>query len=199
MRTTAKLASPLTWRQAKGVALPAYYLLTDVRRLADPLPVLHRLPRGAAVILRHFDKNELERLARLVIPRAQRLGLKVLLSSDIRLALKLKADGVHLSEHQARLGPLRTQPHKPGFLLTVAAHSHLALWRAGKSSANAVLVSPIFATQSHPGAKALGVLRALALMNSSPVQTIALGGLTSDTAKRLKSEQLCGLAAIGGW
>jgi thiamine-phosphate pyrophosphorylase len=199
MRTIAKLASPLTWRQGKDRSVPVFYLLTDVNRLADPQAVMERLPRGACILLRHTDNVELKSLARRVIPRAHRLGLKVLLAGDVRLALRLNADGVHLSQHQARLGPLRIQLKKPGFLLTVSAHSHLALWRASKLPAQAIFISPVFATNSHPTAKPLGHFRAISLTNPSLIATIALGGITIKTAKRLTLSKLSGLAAIDGW
>jgi len=195
----AKLASPLNWRHRNNDRLPQFFLLTDVHRLADPSEVLARMPRGGAVILRHPDRIELARLARRVIPRAHRFGLKVLLAGDARLAIRLGADGAHLSEAQARRGPLRLAKAKPDFLITAAAHSRRALWRATRAGADLSLLSPVFASVSHPGAHSLGVLRFLGVAQSSPVPVVALGGITHKNARRLRADGVWGLAAIGAW
>jgi thiamine-phosphate pyrophosphorylase len=67
--------------------------------------------------------------------------------------------------------------------------------------AAAALVSPAFATASHPGAPGLGPLRWAALAARAPrgLAVVALGGLTSQTAARLPRCRLAGLAAIGAW
>lgn len=199
MTKLAKLASPLNWRHRAKGRLPQFFLLTDVNRLADPSDVLARLPRGGAVILRHPDAKALARLASYVIPRAHRLNLKVLVAGDARLAVRLGADGVHLSEAQVLRGPLRLARPTPDFLVTAAAHSRLALWRAARAGADLGLLSPVFASASHPGAQALGTLRFLALAACSPVNVVALGGITQKNARRLRADGVSGLAAIGAW
>ena len=199
MKKLAKLASPLNWRHRPGARLPQLFLLTDVNRLADPTDVLHRLPRGAAVILRHTDPNVLVRLAHRIIPRAHRLGLNVLLAGDMRLAIRLGADGVHLSERLAQRGPGRIQVPTPNFIVTVAAHSRLALWRAARAGADLSLLSQAFPSESHPGASALGSLRFLILAKHSPVPVVALGGVDEKNARRLRVDAVAGLGAIGAW
>lgn len=206
MRTIAKLAGPLNWpravrRRARGggASLPRFFLFTDQHRLADPTPLLPRLPRGAAVVLRHGDAAELARLARGIVPRAHALGLKVLLAGDARLALKLKCDGVHLSEARARCGPPRPVALPPGFLITAAAHGPRGLWRAARAGADLAFLSPVFATPSHPEARALGLLRFARMARLSPLPVAALGGVTAAGGRRLRLGPAFGLAAIGAW
>jgi thiamine-phosphate pyrophosphorylase len=115
------------------------------------------------------------------------------------LALKTGADGVHLSQQGAQRRHLRIALTKPGFFVTAAAHDRLALWRAVEAGADAVLLSPIFPTASHPGAKALGLWRFMTLARLSPLPIIALGGVHSDTARRLSGSAVHGFAAIEGW
>lgn len=188
-----------SFRSPEQTEAPRFFLLSDPLRLPDPGPVLSRLPQGACVILRHRDPAVLGTLARRIMPQAHRLGLTVLLSDHMRLALKTGADGVHLSQLNARRNARRFAQTKPGFFITAAAHDRLALWRACQAGAHAVLLSPVFATSSHPGAKTLGVWRFMTLANLCPVPIIALGGVNLTTVRRLQNVTVHGFAAIEGW
>lgn len=184
--------------------LPQCYVLSDCVRLPDPSVVLSRLPRGSCIVVRHIDPQRRAQLARRIIPPAHKLGLKVIIANDPRLAVRTGADGIHLSEHTARLGRPRGHFHKPGFICTAAAHDRLALWRAQRAGAHAVLLSPVFATASHPHAPTLGLLRFAALARLSPLPVIALGGISHRNAMRLQvmsktRGRAIGLAAIGAW
>ncbi|MBF0251720.1 MAG: thiamine phosphate synthase, partial [Alphaproteobacteria bacterium] len=105
MASLANLARRLNRaRAATASQIPRVYVFTDTARLPDPTAILSRLPRGAGIVLRHPDVAVLEEMAHRVVPAAHRLGLKVLVAADLRLALRCGADGVHLSERAARLG-----------------------------------------------------------------------------------------------
>jgi thiamine-phosphate pyrophosphorylase len=63
---------------------------------------------------------------------------------------------------------------------------------------DAVLVSPIFPTASHPGAPALGQRRLAGWTRIAGISIYALGGVNAETLRRLKGIDLAGVAAIGG-
>lgn len=199
MKKLAKLGAPLNWRYEKNRAIPYFYVMTCQDRLADPRPLLKNLPSGTAIILRHTDPLQLKKLAVSILPKAHRLGLKVLIANDMRLALKYGADGVHLSEKNVRHGPLRTFFTKPGFILSAATHSKRAIWWAKKANVNVVFISPVFSTKSHLNAKPLGVIRTLRLAKNHPLKNIVLGGITPLSCRRLKHKSIYGLAAIEAW
>jgi len=181
--------------------LPRFFLFSDDQRLPDPGPLLPHLPKKAAVVLRHRDAAQLEALVKHITPLAHRLNLKVLVANDVRLALRYRCDGVHLSQAQARRGPLRLNPKvlPPGFMITAAAHDAMSLKRASRAGAHRVMLSPVFATASHPGAKSLGIRRFAALARLSDVPVVALGGMTPINTKRLSGTPAWGFAAIDGW
>ncbi len=81
--------------------------------------------------------------------------------------------------------------------MTAAAHDAAAIRRAARHGAHAVLLSPVFATASHPGAPSLGPLRFARLARCSPIPVYALGGITAETARRLAGSGAVGLAGIG--
>ncbi len=189
-------------RRLKGMAgVPRLWLLSDARRLPDPRAAAARLPRGSAVLARDLAPALAPDLARL----ARRRGLRLLVAGDGRLALALGA-GLHLAERRPARGLLaflaarRQGGVARGTLLSVAAHGVAGLARARRLRADAVLLSPAFATASHPGAPGLGPLRwaALAARASRGVAVVALGGVAPGTAARLPRGRLAGLAAIGG-
>jgi thiamine-phosphate pyrophosphorylase len=170
--------------------------MTDSQRLPDPLPALRLLPPDSAVIVRETDPLRRRVLARRLRQTARRRRIRMLIAADERLARE--ADGLHLSEAMARRGARRWRlSHRPGTLLTVAAHSAAAIRRAAALGANAVLLAPVFATASHPGARSLGPLLFARLVWSSPLPVYALGGIDAAGAQRLLRSGAAGFAAIG--
>ncbi len=179
---------------------PGLILMTDEERLADPVAVVANLPRGSAVILRHYGAPDREELATRLVAASKRRGVRVLIAADAGLAAKIGADGLHLPEAMAARGPgVWRKWRKPGWLVTAAAHSPAALHRAKAAGADAALLSPVFPSESHPGGAALGVLRFAQWCRKSPLPVYALGGVSAATVRRLKGCGAQGLAGIGGF
>jgi len=176
--------------------LPGVILLTDATRLADPLPAAAILPKGSAIILRHYDVAGREALGRELMALCRRRGLSLLIAGDWRLAWKLGAHGVHLPEWQAGRPPVL--PRKPGWLVTAAAHSRPALLRAARLGVHAALLSPVFATGSHPGVRTLGPARFALLIRRAKLPVYGLGGITAANASLLGPSGAAGIAAISG-
>jgi thiamine-phosphate pyrophosphorylase len=178
-----------------GSMVPRLWLVSDPLRLPNPRAAAARLPPGSAVVARGLAPAVLWGLARL----ARQRRLKLMVAGDGRLALALAA-GLHVPDRRGCPGLLAfLAAARPGALLSVAVHGRPSLVRARRLRADAALVSPAFATASHPGARALGPLRWAALAAGVPpgVAVVALGGLSGPTAARLPRPRLAGLAAIG--
>ncbi len=185
-----------------GPGLPRLLLVTDGLRLPDPLPVAGALPRGAGILLRHYDSAGRRSLAIRLAQLARRRRLVLLVAGDWRLAAAIGAAGLHLPEgllRSGRLAPALGWARRRRRLVTAACHSQAALAAAGKLGVRAALLSPVFATRSHPGAPSLGPLRFAAWCRSAPLPVYALGGVTGRSARRLAGSGACGLAAVGGW
>ena len=194
MGTLAEAATRL--KQAAGSAMPALVLMTDDARLADPLPAACALPPGSAVILRHYGAAERASLARSLAAIARRRGLVLLVGEDPALARRVGAHGVHLPERAiGRAAAVRWQRD---WLITAAAHSPAALRLAAAAGADAALLSPVFATASHPRARALGPHRFAALVRHAPIPVYALGGIDRARALLLQGSGAVGIAGIGG-
>ena len=194
MGTLAEAAAGL--KRAAGSALPALLLMTDEVRLPDPVPAARALPPGSAVILRHYGVPERAALARRLAAIARQRRLVLLVGEDAALARSVGAAGVHLPERAIRRA--RAVRWHADWLVTAAAHSPAALRAAAACGADAVLLAPVFATASHPDARALGPHRFAALARTSPVPVYALGGIGVAQSRFLRGSGAVGIAGIGG-
>lgn len=173
--------------------------MTDRLRLPDPALAIRHLPRGSAVIVRDHNDASRATLARRIRRLCRERGMRLLIANDARLARTIDADGLHLSEASVRRASRRWgATHRAGWLITGAAHSPSALRRAARLGVDAVLLSPVFATQSHPNAPSIGPLRFARWVRESPVPVYALGGIDARTARRLRNSGAMGFAAISG-
>ena len=167
--------------------LPRIWLISDARNDAALETALRRLPRGSGLVFRHYHLSEPERRTRFrQLRRLVRLrGHAVVLAGTMQQARAWRGDGAYGSAHMLAKGPAG--------LRLATAHSLRELRLATR--ADAVLLSPVFATQSHPGAGALGPLRFLLMAQKSRIPVLALGGMTPRRAARMP---LYGWAAIDG-
>lgn len=160
--------------------LPQLWLVSDQRNDAVLEPALAKLPRGSGFVFRHYHlppgrrRGRFDELAGL----ARRHGHVVVLSGGARTARGWGADGIYAAPD--KLGPLST-----GLLRLATAHSLKEIGQANRAGADAVLLSPVFATRSHPGARTLGPLRFHLLARHANAPVIALGGMTQRGADRL--------------
>jgi thiamine monophosphate synthase len=172
--------------------MPALFILTDPQRTPDPVSLAARVPEGCGLILRTFGRDALERVAAPMAEIARARGVCLLISADPELAWRVGARGVHWpqwSQSQAR------RPW-PGALATASAHDPGALRRA-QSFADAVLVSPVFASNSPSAGRPMGAFRLAAWARRSRQPVYALGGINGATVRRLTGLGIGGVAAVG--
>jgi len=165
--------------------LPRLWLMTDERMGEGLWRAVERMPRGSGVIFRHYAAPDRRALFAQLKAICRRRSLLLLLGGSPRQATAWGADGAH-----GRSPHLRTS--RP-LLRTAPAHDARELTRA---EAHAVLLSPVFATRSHPGASGLGPHRFATLARRSPVPVIALGGMNARRFRRLAPLGAYGWAGI---
>jgi thiamine-phosphate pyrophosphorylase len=175
-------------RTAGAPPIPALYFFTDPERTPDPMAIARRLPRGTAVVYRHFGAKNRLAVVRRLAGVARTRGLVLLIGADPDLACQVGA-GVHWPE---RLAPAE-RGDAP--LVTVAAHSREAAMRAG-AIGDACILSPVFPTRSAAGRKPLGLFAASQIARAAPRPIIALGGVTAHTAQLLSGRGFAGVAAV---
>jgi thiamine-phosphate pyrophosphorylase len=175
--------------------LPRLVFFTDPERTPDPLAVVARLPRGAAVVFRHFGDRRAIRQGPALARAARRRGILLLVGADAALAARLGADGVHLPERSVRIAGAIGRS-RPGWLVTCAAHSRAAIVAARRAGADAVFVSPVFDSASPSAGRPIGPVRFASLVRGAGLPVYALGGVGAATARRLTGSGAAGFAAV---
>lgn len=173
---------------ARHPRIPTHWLMTD-ERMGDALwDALGRVPRGGGVIFRHYSLDA----------RARRALFQRVIRVTRQRRLMLIAAG---TDH---LGPRVVGRH--GRVSTCAreikswpAHNLREVIAARRARADMVLISPVFATRSHPGKASLGLARATFLARQTAIPAIALGGIDHRKFRRLKRLGFHGWAGVDAW
>lgn len=168
------------------------WAISDPRNDAALGAALRRLPRGSGLVLRHYHLTPGERRARLnrLARIARARGHAVVLAGSAGLARAWRADGAY--------GAPRLLAKGPRLLRLATAHSLRELAAAHRARADAVLLSPVHPTRSHPGGKALGRLRFRLIARHALVPVIALGGMTAQRARALQWPRWAAIDGICG-
>ena len=178
--------------------LPHLILMTDDRLAVAWVEAVSALPAGAGVIVRHRDRSSREALARVLLAACRIRGVKLLIADDLKLAVRLRADGVHIPQaHHAHIA--EAQMRSTNWLVTASAHDPGSVVQATRAGADAVIVSPLFNTRSHADARGLGISKFQRLAQYARIPVYALGGINSGNVHKLTDMKLAGIALINGW
>lgn len=174
--------------------LPPLFFFTDEQRTPEPLRHIAKLPEGCGVVFRHYGVAGRAHLTRNITAACRAQDRLLLIAGEPALAREVGADGIHLPA--ALLRTLTDLP--PARLITAAVHNAEEIWQAETLGVDAVFLSPVFPTASHPIAAGLGVELFTTLVASTRLPVYALGGITDETALALAHSGAAGLAAIDG-
>ncbi len=164
--------------------------------------VIEAAARGGAqgVLLRErLEARELAALCRGLAPLRAR-GLRVFASRRLDLALALGLDGVQLTADAVPAADARAWLERGSrrLVLGYSAHSRAEAAEVAAQGADYVMLSPIFATDSKPGARALGLEELACASRALPIPVVALGGLTPARAVEAARAGAHGVAAASG-
>ena len=174
-------------------------LMTDPTRIPDLPNIVATLPKGSAIIYRHFGKKDHVIEAQLLreITKAQNQQL-LIGGGDIDLALKIKADGVHFSRNTKLVDLREFKALHPNKLVTLAALK-TGSYDGSLTFLDGLFVSSIFKSNSPSAGEPIGLkhLKQAVIKFKAPI--IALGGITAQTAPKLIGSGIYGLASIDGF
>ncbi len=205
MTTRATGAAPRWPRPLpRGAASPSVIALTDDARGGDPLRLPAALPPGSLVIFRHYGAPDRAALARRLARACRQHGIFLARAcrpqDGLRPALARRG-AWHLSAPWLKRHPVRAR-RRPGRRLSAAVHGLPELFRAKRAGVRLVLVSPVFATASHPGRRPLGAVRFAALCRAARRQGMAvyaLGGLGPGRVARARVAGAAGIAGVSAF
>ena len=159
--------------------LPDLWLLSDERNDARLEEALARLPRGSGFVFRHYHLSGGARRERYgaLAELCRASGHLMVLAGDFETALEWNADGVYAGS--AVFGECE------GLLRFATVHDANEIALADRAGVDAMFLSPVFSTHSHPGEQCLGKSKFLTLAAQAKAPVIALGGMTAERAADL--------------
>ena len=163
----------------QALTLPHVYGISNAGDAGAPefLPRLARALAGGLALLQVREKqlppHALAGFAAAVIAQARPQGARVLVNGDPAVAQRAGADGVHLTARDLMALSARPALH----LVGASCHDARELERAAALPADFVVLGPVLATPSHPGAQTLGWQKFTQLIRDYPLPVYALGGL----------------------
>ncbi|MBO81115.1 thiamine phosphate synthase [Citromicrobium bathyomarinum] len=159
--------------------LPDLWLLSDARNDALLEDALTRLPDGSGFVFRHYHLPQDKRRVRFEMLRSicRSMNHCTILSGPAETARRWGADGVY--------GAPTALDDAADMLRIATAHDEAEIAAAERIGADAVMLSPVYATRSHPGGAALGPERFRTLAGPTCLPVIALGGMTPERARAL--------------
>ncbi len=166
-----------------ALRLPPLYLITAAGRygVAATLARLTEALRAGIRLVQvrepQMRADEYRGFARRVIGQCHACGARVILNAEPELVELLNADGVHLNGQ--RLAATRQRPLGRDRWVAASVHDAAELARAEAIGADFVVLSPVQATTSHPGADTLGWQGFAELTAAASVPVYALGGLAA--------------------
>nr|WP_241735983.1 thiamine phosphate synthase [Caulobacter sp. RHG1] len=195
MEVLSRTAATFPPRTVRGVTLPNLLFFTDPARVQSPEAVAERLPRGAGIVFRAFGAGEAIQQGLRLRAIADTRGLLLLAGAEAELAEAIRADGLHVPERMADQIP-RLREGRPAWLITTAAHGQPAVSAAEQAGADAVVVSPVFPSNSPSAGVPLGIDGLSVLVSATALPVYALGGVRAETVSQLTGSGVVGLAAV---
>lgn len=184
----------------KALALPSVYAITSLAEFGEQVffdALQQQLIDGLRLIQvreKQLDYKALLQFASKVKTIAQPFGAKVLINQDIKLAVELGLDGVHLPSNA-----LLKLKHKPADLLVSAScHNASELAHAEKLALDFVTLSPVADSDNHPNANVLGWQIFTNLILNTTLPVYAFGGMRVNDLSQALSRGAQGIAMRRG-
>ncbi len=179
------------------------YLITDPKEFGNSVDEFsHNLTNSLSkhrvdmVCFRDKHSQNIEELAKVCLQISKQFNIpKVLINSNIKLALKLGFDGIHLTSNQFE----DIKISKENSLFTIiSCHTQDEVTMAKKLGTNGVTYSPIFYKENKGKPKGIESLKNIVdIFQDNEFSILALGGIISDNEiTQIKSTKARGFASI---
>ncbi len=170
------------------------FIVNEDKYYKDIIPKL-KICNNVLIILRIYGDKKRYLIAQDLAKLCKKYKAKLLIAGDPKLALEVKADGIHISI--SSFNSLKKWSIKmPQWITTASAHNIQDILKIKQNKLNAALYSPVFPTKTHPNRRNIGVLRFTKDTHNINFPIYALGGLNKNNFQRLKHAQIAGIAGI---
>lgn len=157
---------------------------------------------GGCRVLQYRDKTATDsqrlRTALTLATLCQRFGAQLIINDDLELALKCKADGVHLGKSDGDISYARKHL-KPHMLLGVTCHNDINYaHEAILKGVDYCAFGRIFPSKTKPSAPPCSIETLSEAVRSLSKPVVAIGGITLDNMQVLMQTPLQHVAVIHG-
>lgn len=175
--------------------LPPYYAILDdadeALLLANLQKILHKGIKLIQARLKTLSSAAVAKFIEQAYPLCKQQQAVLLMNSAV--AYPAQVDGVHLTSHD--LMALTRRPES-GKWLAASCHSLEQLQHAQNLGVDFAVLAPVLATQTHPGAPALGWEQFTDLVAKVNLPVYALGGMSESNLSVARQSGGQGIAAI---
>lgn len=159
--------------------------LTDLAQLKPQQLLYWRVEHEAA------DLEDLEQLSE---QQASHLIVNIQAWQQLTLPMQGKVAAIHLKQHQ--LMALKHGELPVGFRFIAACHDVVAMKHAQNIGCDAIILSPVLATATHPDVEPLGWARFREYAQQVDIPVFALGGMHVELLQQAQSHHAYGIAGI---
>ncbi len=178
----------------QALQLPTQYLITPHAQADIFNDIEYNLKQGIRLIqLRQKSEPIDEQIAKDCLALCHQYQAKLLINQHIKLAKKIKADGVHLTSKQLNSETIKTCQN---LLIAASCHSKDELEKAERLGVDFALLSPVYPTKTHPAAQSLGLNQFQTLIAHVNFPVYGLGGLSENDLSDIFQAGGQGIAGI---
>ena len=148
---------------------------------------------NVGIIYRNYDdsKREIELIK--IAKGCKKSKYRLFVSNDIRLALKVRADGVYIPSFNKTTRLFNFE--KKNFIVLGSAHNQKEIRDKISQKCKAIFLSPIFYVKKSK--KFLDIYKFNSLSNLNKINIMALGGINENNIRKLRILHIKGFGGIG--
>ncbi|UZD73992.1 thiamine phosphate synthase [Bacillus siamensis] len=178
----------ISWEMMKDM-LSVYFIMGSNNTDADPVSVVKKAIEGGATLFQFREKGsgsltgeERVLFAKQVQDVCRQAGIPFIINDDVDLALRLKADGVHIGQDDADAA--ETRAAIGDMILGVSAHNVSEVKRAEAAGADYVGMGPVYPTETKKDAEAVQGVTLIEEVRRQgiTIPIVGIGGITAANA-----------------
>ena len=145
------------------------------------------------VVYRNYNDTKREAELIKIAKACKKKRYKLFVSNDIKLALKVRADGIYIPSFNKTKRFFNLE--KKNLIILGSAHNQKEIWEKISQKCQAIFLSPIFYVEK--SINFLNVYKFNSLSRSNKVNILALGGITEHNVHKLRLLHAKGFGGIG--
>ena len=170
--------------------LPKIYHFINEFNLSD----LSKLSKNINIIYRNYQRKITYEELKILKKIYNNSNRKIFIANDIKLALRLKLDGVYIPSFNKKINYLSSFSIPKDFLIIGSAHNMKEIKIKKQQGCKEIFLSPLFHVEKKKNF--LNIFNFNKLAADNKLKYIALGGINQKNYKKIKLTNSSGFAGI---